>query len=76
MLVMKKIVAQFFYPVGFCLTLLILETIFCLWATRRQRLGKVLVTLSTVLLLLGSSPLYILVVAGSPGGSLYGPLAS
>ena len=56
MLVMKKIVAQFFYPVGLCLTMLILG-LFCLWATRRQRLGKVLVTLATVLLLLGSTSL-------------------
>ena len=51
MFVMKKIVALFFYPVALCLGILILG-LFCLWATRRQRLGKVLVTLGTVLLLL------------------------
>ena len=51
MFMMKKIVALFFYPVGLCLGMLILG-LFCLWATRRQRLGKVLVTLGTVLLLL------------------------
>ena len=56
MFVMKKIVALFFYPVGLCLTMLILG-LFCLWATRRQRLGKVLVTLGTVLLLLCSTSL-------------------
>ena len=54
MFVMKKIVALFFYPVGLCLGIVILG-LFCLWATRRQRLGKVLVTLGTVLLLLFSS---------------------
>ena len=51
MFMLKKIVAPFFYPVSFCLGILILG-LFCLWATRRQRLGKVLVTLGTVLLLL------------------------
>ena len=54
MFVVKKIVALFFYPVGLCLGILILG-LFCLWATRRQRLGKVLVTLGTVLLLLLST---------------------
>jgi uncharacterized SAM-binding protein YcdF (DUF218 family) len=52
----KKIVALFFNPVGLCLGILILG-LFCLWATRRQRLGKVLVTLGTVLLLLLSTSL-------------------
>jgi uncharacterized SAM-binding protein YcdF (DUF218 family) len=54
MFIMKKIGALFFYPVGLCLTILILG-LFCLWATRRQRLGKVLVTLGTMLLLLFST---------------------
>jgi uncharacterized SAM-binding protein YcdF (DUF218 family) len=56
MFLVKKIVALFFYPVGLCLGILLLG-LFCLWATRRQRLGKVLVTLGTVLLLLFSTPL-------------------
>ena len=56
MFVMKKIVALFFYPVGLCLGILILGLL-CLWATRRQRLGKVLATLGTVLLLLFSTSL-------------------
>ncbi|MDP2044645.1 MAG: ElyC/SanA/YdcF family protein [Deltaproteobacteria bacterium] len=56
MFVVKKIVALFFYPVGLCLGILVLG-LFCLWATRRQRLGKVLVTLGTVLLLLFSTSL-------------------
>jgi uncharacterized SAM-binding protein YcdF (DUF218 family) len=56
MFVMKKIVSQFFYPLGLCLVILILG-LFCLWATRRQRLGKMLATLGTVLLLLFSSSL-------------------
>jgi uncharacterized SAM-binding protein YcdF (DUF218 family) len=56
MFVMKKIVVLFLYPVGLCLLILILG-LFCLWATRKQRLGKVLVTLGTALLLLFSTSL-------------------
>jgi uncharacterized SAM-binding protein YcdF (DUF218 family) len=55
MFMLKKIVAPFFYPVSLCLGILILGLVF-LWATRRPRLGKVLVTLGTVLLLLLSLP--------------------
>jgi uncharacterized SAM-binding protein YcdF (DUF218 family) len=55
MFLMKKIVAPLFYPFSLCLGILILG-LFCLWATRRQRLGKGLVTLGTVLLLLLSLP--------------------
>ena len=50
MFVVKKIVTLFFYPLSLCLGILILG-LWCLWATRRQRLGKGLVTLGTVLLL-------------------------
>jgi uncharacterized SAM-binding protein YcdF (DUF218 family) len=56
MFMVKKFVALFLYPVGLCLGILILG-LFCLWATRRQRLGKMLVTLGTVLLLLCSTSL-------------------
>ena len=56
MFVVKKIVALFLYPVGLCLVILVLG-LFCLWATRRQRLGKVLVTLGAVILLLFSTSL-------------------
>ncbi|PIU52970.1 MAG: envelope biogenesis factor ElyC [Deltaproteobacteria bacterium CG07_land_8_20_14_0_80_60_11] len=55
MFMLKKIVPLLLYPVSLCLGILILG-LFCLWATRRQRLGKVLVTLGTVLLLLLSLP--------------------
>ena len=55
MFIVKKIVALLLYPVSFCLGILILGLVF-LWATRRPRLGKVLVTLGTVLLLLSSLP--------------------
>ena len=55
MFILKKIAALFFYPVGLCLVILILG-LFCLWATRRQRLGKVLAALGTLLLLLMSTP--------------------
>jgi uncharacterized SAM-binding protein YcdF (DUF218 family) len=56
MFLVKKIVALFFYPLGLCLGILSLG-LFCLWATRRRRLGRVLVTLGTVLLLLFSTSL-------------------
>jgi uncharacterized SAM-binding protein YcdF (DUF218 family) len=55
MFMLKKIVALFFYPLSLGLEILILG-LFCLWATRRARLGKALVTLGTMLLLLSSSP--------------------
>jgi uncharacterized SAM-binding protein YcdF (DUF218 family) len=54
MFMLKKLVASFLYPVPLCLELLILG-LFFLWVTQRQRLGKILVTLGTVLLLLLSS---------------------
>jgi uncharacterized SAM-binding protein YcdF (DUF218 family) len=55
MFMLKKMLAPFFYPVPLCLGILILGLVF-LWATRRPRLGKVLVTLGTALLLLLSLP--------------------
>jgi uncharacterized SAM-binding protein YcdF (DUF218 family) len=54
MFLLKKIVSQFLYPYTLCLEILILGLIF-LWATKRPRLGKILVTLGTVLLLLLST---------------------
>ena len=56
MFLLKKMVAQFFYPVSLSLELLVLG-LFFLWVTRRVRLGKILVSLGTVVLLLWSSPL-------------------
>lgn len=56
MFLLKKLVAQFFYPVSLSLELLVLG-LFFLWVTRRVRLGKILVSLGTVVLLLWSSPL-------------------
>ena len=55
MFIVKKIVPLLLCPVSLCLGILILGLI-CLWGTRRLRLGKVLVTLGTVLLLLLSLP--------------------
>jgi uncharacterized SAM-binding protein YcdF (DUF218 family) len=54
MFLLKKIVSQFFHPYSLCLEILILG-LFFLWATKRPRLGKALVTLGTVLLLLLST---------------------
>jgi len=53
MFLLKKIVSQFLYPMSLCLEILILG-LFFLWATKRPRLGRTLVTLGTVLLLLMS----------------------
>jgi uncharacterized SAM-binding protein YcdF (DUF218 family) len=69
MFLLKKIVAPFFYPFPLCLGILILGLL-CLWATRRQRLGKGLVTLGTVLLLLLSLP-FIAGQAAAPLESRY-----
>ncbi len=54
MFLLKKIVAPFLYPLPLCLWILLLGLVI-LWGTRRQRLGKALVTLGTVLLFLLSS---------------------
>jgi len=54
MFLLKKIVSLFLYPYSLCLGILILG-LFFLWATRRPRLGKTLVTLGTVLLILLST---------------------
>ena len=45
----KKIISQVLNPLPVGLEILILG-LFCLWATRRQRLGKILVTLGTLFL--------------------------
>lgn len=47
----KKILSQFLNPVSLCLAILILG-LFFLWATRKQRLGKIVVTFGTLFLLL------------------------
>jgi uncharacterized SAM-binding protein YcdF (DUF218 family) len=54
MFLLKKIVSLFLYPYSLCLEILILG-LFFLWATRRPRLGKILVTLGTGLLILLST---------------------
>jgi uncharacterized SAM-binding protein YcdF (DUF218 family) len=53
MFLLKKVLSQFFYPLPLALTILVLGLV-CLWTTRRQRLGKALVTLGTFILLLAS----------------------
>lgn len=55
MFILKKIVALCLSPLSLCLGILIIGLAF-LWAKRRRRLGKVLVSLGTVLLLLLSIP--------------------
>jgi len=49
MFMLKKFVAPFFYPVPLCLEILAVGLLL-LWCTRRQRVGKVMVTLGTGLL--------------------------
>jgi uncharacterized SAM-binding protein YcdF (DUF218 family) len=49
MFFLKKIISPFFMPVPACLLLAVLGLIF-LWFTRKQKTGKVLLTISTVFL--------------------------
>ncbi|MFA5109824.1 MAG: ElyC/SanA/YdcF family protein [Desulfobaccales bacterium] len=56
MFILKKIAANFLSPGSLGLEILILG-LFLLWFTRRQRLGKIVVSLGTALLLLFGSPL-------------------
>ena len=56
MFMAKKIVSQLLNPVSLGLESLILG-LFCLWATQKQRLGKILVTLGTIFLFLFGSSL-------------------
>ncbi len=49
MFLFKKLVAPMFFPLSLCLEILILGVIF-LWFTRRQKTGKVLVTIGIILL--------------------------
>ena len=49
MFLLKKIISPFFMPVPVVLLLALLG-LFFLWFTRRQKTGKVLVTISTLLL--------------------------
>jgi uncharacterized SAM-binding protein YcdF (DUF218 family) len=50
MFLFKKIVGPFFFPLTLCLGFLLLGLVL-LWLTRRQRSGRILVTLGTLLLL-------------------------
>lgn len=52
---LKKILGPLFFPLSLCLELLLLGLLL-LWGTRRQKAGKVLVTLGTILLVLLSYP--------------------
>ena len=54
MFLFKKIVSPLFLPVPLCLEILILGLIL-IWFTRRQRAGKLVVTLGTLMLLLLSN---------------------
>jgi uncharacterized SAM-binding protein YcdF (DUF218 family) len=47
----KKMLSRFFFPVPMCLEILLVG-LFLLWFTRKQLLGKTVVTVGTVLLLL------------------------
>jgi len=49
MFFLKKIISPFFMPLSACLLLALLGLV-CLWFTRRQKTGKMLLTISTLLL--------------------------
>ncbi len=51
MYLLKKIIAPFFLPVPLCLEILLFG-LFMLWFTRKQRVGKYLVTIGVILLIL------------------------
>lgn len=55
MFLFKKIVAPFFFPLPLCLELLLLGLVL-LWCTRRQKAGRILVSVGTGLLLIFSYP--------------------
>ncbi len=70
----KKIVANLLAPLPFCL-LVLLSGIFLLWATRRRKAGKILVTLGALLMLLfgyGVAPSALL----KPLERKYAPISS
>ncbi|MDP3183478.1 MAG: envelope biogenesis factor ElyC [Desulfobaccales bacterium] len=54
MLTVKTIVMGLFFPVSLCLEILILG-LFLLWFTKKQRAGKLVVTIGTIILLLASN---------------------
>jgi uncharacterized SAM-binding protein YcdF (DUF218 family) len=49
MFLFKKIVAPFFFPLSICLEILLLG-LFILWFTRRQKTGKIIVSIGVILL--------------------------
>lgn len=53
MWIVKKLISRFFFPVPMCLELLLLGLVL-LWFTKRQKSGKILVTVGAVLLALFS----------------------
>jgi uncharacterized SAM-binding protein YcdF (DUF218 family) len=50
MFLLKKIVAPLFFPLSLCLEIL-LAGIFLLWFTRRQKAGKIIVSIGVVVLI-------------------------
>ena len=51
MFLFKKIVVPFFFPLSICLEILFLG-LFFLWFTRRQKTGKIIVSLGTIVLVM------------------------
>jgi uncharacterized SAM-binding protein YcdF (DUF218 family) len=52
-IIAKKILSRFFFPLPVCIEIL-LAGLFLLWFTRKQKMGRILVTTGTLLLLLFS----------------------
>ena len=49
MFLFKKIVAPFFFPLSICLEIFLIGLL-CLWFTRRQKAGKIIVSIGVILL--------------------------
>ena len=58
--ILKKMLSRFFFPLPICLEVLLVG-LFLLWFTKRQKGGKIMVTVGTALLLLFSYDLFSVV---------------
>lgn len=57
MFLLKKIISPFLFPVPLCLEILLLG-LFLLWFTRKQKIGRMVVSMGVVLLVILSYGLF------------------